>query len=282
MASNSEPIFPEDVERLIHEAVMNNSREMRGTMALVASKFHAWTKPFLYHTVVILSKDNWPQRVHEFLIPNASFIRTLALSAPLAEFQDEISHIHALVEAALGVRSLAVPWRIWARLHREFGFLQLKNIYLIWDYNATSVPTLNSLRHPSALKQLTIYAPADLRNPLISFRPWGELYLPDTSRCTNLEYVAYAADRTPVPSIGYLCEDIPSLKAAVFVLVNVPEPRQGEEDGLVMEDKEVYPNFSTVWIERSGMVFWEWLARAEGRESLLDPPLLHVVQSTEE
>jgi hypothetical protein len=34
--------FPEDIERTITGVLLNDARDMCGTMSLVASRFHAW------------------------------------------------------------------------------------------------------------------------------------------------------------------------------------------------------------------------------------------------
>jgi hypothetical protein len=35
-------IFPDDIERAIHEALLNDTKDMCYTMSLVASRFYAW------------------------------------------------------------------------------------------------------------------------------------------------------------------------------------------------------------------------------------------------
>ncbi|KAJ6456561.1 hypothetical protein C8R47DRAFT_1165361 [Mycena vitilis] len=281
----AKPKFPEAVERTINDALLNDDKEMCGTMSLLASRFHTWTKPVTFQTVVVRRHDNWTRRIIELLLPNASIIRTLAIDMPLAQggpiSDDELSHLRALIEASDGIRHLAVVWSIWARLNREFGSLRLESLYLIWDRtHPATPPSLTHLQHSAALTDLAVYAPPDISNPT-PFRPWGELYLPDTARCVNLSYVVYAADRTPIPTVGSLCEDIPGLKAAMFVLVDIPEKYADSEDDMVTEDKEVYPNFSTAYVRYSHQVLDQWLAKMEGRDNVLDHPPPHAVREEE-
>ncbi|KAJ7208015.1 hypothetical protein GGX14DRAFT_567314 [Mycena pura] len=269
------PAFSEDVERAINNVLLNDdARDMRGTMSLVASRFHAWTKPITFHTVVVRQHNDWTGRINDLLLPNASFIRVLALNlpsigGPLSD--DELSHIRLLLEASTQTRHLAVSWNVWARLHLECGSLPLESLYLIWDkFHPTSPPSLKHLQHLAKLTDLTIYAPPDPRNPT-PFRPWGEFFLPSTAHLTNLTYVTYAADRTPIPTIGSLCEDV---KGAMFVLVDTPEQYVNEEseDDLIKDDSEAYPNFSTTYLRYSSQVLGEWVAKVEGRKSLLEHP----------
>jgi hypothetical protein len=42
LAPIQEPTFPEDIERTIIDVLLNDARDMCGTMSLVASRFHAW------------------------------------------------------------------------------------------------------------------------------------------------------------------------------------------------------------------------------------------------
>jgi hypothetical protein len=46
--ADPKPAFPEDIERAINDALLNDARDMCGTMSLVASRFYAWcvTKAF--------------------------------------------------------------------------------------------------------------------------------------------------------------------------------------------------------------------------------------------
>ncbi|KAJ7927082.1 hypothetical protein B0H13DRAFT_1861622 [Mycena leptocephala] len=97
-----------------------------------------------------------------------------------------------------------------------------------------SPPSLKHLQHPAALKDLTVYAPPDLRNAT-PFRPRGQLYLPDTASYVNLAYVTHAADRTPIATVGSLCEDIPNIQVAMLVLVDIPEEYVDAEDGNLSE-----------------------------------------------
>ncbi|KAJ7261059.1 hypothetical protein C8J57DRAFT_1336959 [Mycena rebaudengoi] len=271
-------IFPEDVERAINDVLLSEARDMCGTMARVASRFYAWTKPIAFHTVVVRRHNNWTRRISDLLLPNVRFIRVLAIDLRGTReglSDEELSHIRQLLEASVQhVRHLAVVWSIWARLHHECGALQLGSLYLIWDGAAhIPLPSLKHLQYPTALKDLTVYAPDNIRTPR-AFRPWGELYVPATEHCPNLVYVTYAADRTPIPTVASLCDEAPHLKGTMFVLVNISEQYVNEdtEDALVKDDKEMYPNFSTAYLRFSSQVLGQWLEKMEGRPSVLEHP----------
>ncbi|KAK7050689.1 hypothetical protein R3P38DRAFT_2605536 [Favolaschia claudopus] len=273
--SNSTPpnLLPEDVERAIVDATLYEWKEMCNTMALVASRFYSWTKPHIYRTVIVRRTEHWTRRISDVLIPNAALIQTLVVDLPLVQgslSDDELSAIARLVEAAQGVKNLAVPWNIWIELPNQCGSLALKSLYLFWDRtHPATEPSLANLQHPEALEELVIYAPADLRE-MTPFRSWGDLYFPDTSDCSNLAYIAYAADRCPMPTVGSLREDIPHLKAAMFVLAGIPEKFIADEDPLVTEDRETYPNFFSTYLRYWSQLLKEWIARTEGAESILN------------
>ncbi|KAF7338743.1 hypothetical protein MSAN_02196700 [Mycena sanguinolenta] len=276
----SNPIFPEDIERTIIEVLLADARDMRCTIASLSSRFYAWTKPIIFRTIVVRRHNDWTKRISDLLLPNAGLIHTLAIDLKGQLSNDELSHVHALLTAADQIRHLAVGWPIWIQLSRECGALRLESLYLMWDRtHKVPAPSLTHLQHPAALKDLTVYAPPNIQNPT-PFRPWGEFYLPDTARCVNLAYVAYAADRTPIPTVGSLCEDIPNLRAAMFVLVDISEQYAGE-DALVTEDKALYPNFSTTYLRFSQQVLGEWLAKVEGRRSVLEYPPPRIVETLE-
>ncbi|KAJ7108181.1 hypothetical protein C8R44DRAFT_884944 [Mycena epipterygia] len=254
-------------------------------MSLVASRFHAWTKAIRFHTVVVRRHDNYDltQRINDLLLPNTHFIRVLALDlrGPLSDA--ELSHIRRLLDASKYVKHLAVGWNIWAHFALDCGALYLESIYLMWEgaYDVLP-PSLQHLQHPAALRDLTVYAPPDLHNPT-PFRAWGFLFLPATTHCANLTCVTYAADRTPIPTVGSLCEDLPGIKGAMFVLVGIPEEYANAEyeDELVKEDKEVYPKFCTAYLRLSGQVLGEWVKKVEGRVSVLEHPLARALDDGE-
>ncbi|KAJ6602078.1 hypothetical protein DFH09DRAFT_1302239 [Mycena vulgaris] len=191
-------------------------------------------------------------RINNCLLPNASFIRILVLNLPSNEGRrqaqlsgKELSLIWRLLGASGRVRHLAVTWNIWADLERECGALRLEGLYLMWDgaFNIHA-PSLHHLQHPSALKDLTIYAPPYLCNPM-PFRSWGQSFLPATTQCVNLTYVTYAARRMPFLGV----EDV-DLKGAMLVLVGRTEPYNDQ-------DKKIKK---------------QWVAKMDGRESLLTHP----------
>ncbi|KAJ7100966.1 hypothetical protein B0H15DRAFT_927522 [Mycena belliarum] len=284
LAPASEPVFPADIERFINEILVDGWPEMCGTMSLVAARFQSWTKPFRFRTVIVRRSNNWTQRINSWLLPNADFIRTLVLDLPLkqAGYRSEVpaaelAILRALLEAAGGVRHLAVTWSIWDHLQLECGALQLRSLYLVWDevYNI-SAPSLECLQHPDALVDLTFYAPEGLRFP----DPWrGEsLYrLPATSLFDSLDYVTYAADSIPNPGIRLL-----RLKGAMLVLTGRDWGDLDEyETKYIEDDRARYPHFSAVCVQHRNQILDEWVARMQGRESRLDHTVQKVVSDGE-
>ncbi|KAJ7438945.1 hypothetical protein B0H11DRAFT_1934902 [Mycena galericulata] len=257
--------LPEDIERVINEVLLNDTRDMCGTMSLVASRFHAWTKPIMFHTVIIRRQNNWMQQISDCLLPNASLMRILVLNLPFTQGRarvqppgEELSFIRQLLEAAGQVRHLAVTWNIWALLQRECGALRIENLYLIWD-GALKInrPSLYDLRHPAALQDLTVYAPSNIRD-MGMYRP-AEYYLPAISQCDNLAYVTYASDRIPYAGVTSH-----HLKGAMLILVGWTEQRAEDSKS------EIHPPFSApVCMQYMNQVLEEWVAKMEGRESLL-------------
>jgi hypothetical protein len=125
-------------------------------------------------------------------------------------------HIRRLLTASENIRRLAVGWKIWARCQSECGALQLESLYLIWDRtHPTSAPSLKCLQHPPTLTDSGSWE----RN---AFPPTGRA-LTSGHDALRLAYVTYAADRTPIPTVGSLCEEIPDLRGSMFVLVDIPE-----------------------------------------------------------
>ncbi|KAJ6587964.1 hypothetical protein B0H19DRAFT_1097577 [Mycena capillaripes] len=276
IAAPPQPIFPEDIERAINEVLLNDTGDMCGTMSLVASRFHIWNKPIMFHTIFVHRHNNWMKRIGDYLMPNASFIRILVLSLPLTRgparlpsSAEELSLIRKLLEASGGIRHLAVTWNLWAQLACECGVQRIESLYLIWDRAAfnISAPSLHHLQHPEELVDLTVYAPADLCNP-VSFPVYGDYLVPATTHCVNLAYVTYAADRMPNVNMAYL-----RLKGAILVVVGRTALYENEEGRLKWE-KEMFPgNYSVVCVQNWEQVLAEWVAKMEGRESLLKPPV---------
>ncbi|KAJ6566119.1 hypothetical protein B0H19DRAFT_1257394 [Mycena capillaripes] len=281
--ANSNPTFPEDIERIINEVLLNgyDARHMCATMSLVAPRFHAWTKPITFRTVVIRRHNNLLIRING-LLPYASCIRILAIDLPSIRAQlseEELLHIRRLLEVSVHVRHLAVDWNLWAQFCLECGALELESLYLIWDRGLpTSTPSLERLQHPSILTDFTIYAPPD-RNYRIIWRREGVLFLPPLASFVNLSYVTYAADRTPYPSVSPLCDDIPHLKGSRFVLVDIPEEysKEAMEEEMITGDMDIYPHFSAAYLPHASRVLGEWVAKVEGRPSILDHPPPHAV-----
>ncbi|KAJ7075290.1 hypothetical protein B0H15DRAFT_867287 [Mycena belliarum] len=272
----AQPAFPEDIERIINDMLLSDAREMSGTMSLVAPRFHAWTRPATYRTIVIRRCDDWIHCVKEFLLPNAGLIRCLAI--PLTLSDEEHDPIRALLNATHGVEHLAVSWTLWTQLPKECGALRLASLYLSWDLAAAAAPTLAHLQHPTLLTDLAIYAPPVLNN-LTPFHP-ATLYVPDLAHCTRLSYVTYAAKAYPVigRTVGNLCEEVPDLRGAMFVWVNIPEACLREESTETMwieGDLEDYAQFSMAHLEHAHQLLGEWIAKVEGRTSALTHPPPH-------
>ncbi|KAJ7174461.1 hypothetical protein C8R46DRAFT_1031124 [Mycena filopes] len=254
------PTFPEDLEREICERLLDDARDMRGAMSLVAWRFNVWTKPIKFHTVVIRGHDNWTQRLDDCILPNAGLIRALVLNLPRSEksarcsFSDEeLSSLRRLLRALEGVRHLAVTWNIWAYLEPECGALRLQSLCLIWDdILIARPPQLAELQHPAALEDITM---------TITSRTRGT--------CTNLAYVAYATASIG-PWKGDRC-----LKGYMAVAVErTPYAIQAGETFLTVRRKEGHPNHATLYARTWDEVLREWLNKVEGRESLLEhsPP----------
>ncbi|KAJ7734490.1 hypothetical protein DFH07DRAFT_844815 [Mycena maculata] len=279
VAATIEPTFPEDIERTINEMVLNDMRDMCGTMSLVASRFHAWTKPIMFHTVIVRRQKNWLQGISQSLLPNASLIRILVLDLPFTERRGrrlsfkEASHIRRVLVASDQVRHLAVTWNIWAQFERKCGALQLESLYLIWDRVVDSEdPSLDRLQHPSALKDLTVYAPHRLGEG--GRKSWwrpGALCLPSTAHCANLAYVTYASESKPILDIGDFY-----LRRARFVLVDTEEKfataAAEYTTARIRRDTAKNPNFSVTYLRFSSQVLVEWVAKMEGRPSVLQHP----------
>ncbi|KAJ7429806.1 hypothetical protein B0H11DRAFT_2211870 [Mycena galericulata] len=213
------------------------------TMLLVASRFHAWIKPIMFH-------KNWMQRISNCLLPNANFIRILVLDMPFAQGKErdrlpaeEQSLIWKLLEASGRVRYLAVTWNIRAHLERECGALRLESLYLIWDVvHNIDPPSLHHLQHPATLKDLAIYAPGDVHYS-DEWQTFGKNYLPATIQCANLAYVSYEAYSIPRPiRRGRLLDEADQRKISKLFHSVHPVPQS------------------------------EWVAKMEGRESLLCHP----------
>ncbi|KAJ7101485.1 hypothetical protein B0H15DRAFT_796268 [Mycena belliarum] len=263
-----QPAFPEDIERTINEVLLRDSRAMCGTMSLVASRFNIWTKPIALHTVMVHRRNNWMERIIDWLLPNAAFVRILVLDMPSLQGRkriplpaEELALIRRLLEASERVAHLAVTWNIWSDLQQECGALRLESLYLIWDHAYyIPVPSLAYLQYPTALRDLTISAPPDLGNPK-PYCAWGEDYLPRIDHCSNLAYLTYASSRRAIPLHCY------TVKQCTIVLVG--------SMGLHKEDIDTMQWYIETWpiYFLQGMQDWhqmlgEWVAKMEGRESL--------------
>ncbi|KAJ7076989.1 hypothetical protein B0H15DRAFT_805368 [Mycena belliarum] len=278
-----QPNLPEDIEREVTEVLLNEATDMCGAMSLVAPRFNTWTKPVKFGTIVVREHNDWKTRLSEVLLPNARFIQRLAVMVECnrpdgSHLPDaDLAQIKRLLEASIQVKHLAVVWSIWARLPRECGKMHLESLYLEWDEDyCISPPTLRHLQYPDELKDITVYAPLDLDNPPPHWRAWGEFYLPDTTHCTNLAYVTYAALATPGYSLGALSAK-PNMKGVMFVLVDIPEDCLTGDNRWKREEK-LWPAFSGVYLRYPHQILGEWLARMEGMPSTLDHPPPHYVE----
>ncbi|KAJ7165958.1 hypothetical protein C8R46DRAFT_1219731 [Mycena filopes] len=200
--------------------------------------------------MVVRPHKNWVQRINNWLLPNADLIHVLVLDLPnnvehceRAQFSDEEkAAIARLLRAARRVKHLAVTWNIWAHLERECGAVPVESLYLMWD-GAMYVdrPDLRNLEHPSALKDLTVYAYHYLgRRGSSSFRQYTKNYCPQTRHCPNLAYVAYATDSATPVNVKDL-----RLKGSMFIHVPSRVLTAEEESKRIKQEKEWYPNFST-------------------------------------
>ncbi|KAJ6571239.1 hypothetical protein B0H19DRAFT_658519 [Mycena capillaripes] len=264
------PTFPEDVERIITEALLENATNMSGTMALVAPRFRVWCKPTIFSTVVVRRRDNWMERIGGLFLPNASFIRVLAIDLPGTRnllSPEELSRIRRFLHAAKRVLHLAVVWHIWEQFGADWGVLQLRSLYLIWDGAfGISSPSLANLQHPAKLTDITIYAPVELEAP--STGPFADFCLPGTilEDCINLACLTYASNRPPF-DFGNLSEDIARV---MWVLVDSSERFLSlASEEMVSMDQQVHPNFFTAHMRFSHEVLGHWLAKMEGNQSLL-------------
>ncbi|KAJ7758462.1 hypothetical protein DFH07DRAFT_772471 [Mycena maculata] len=257
-AATPQPTFPQDIERAINEVLLSDTRDMCSTMSLVALRFS------------VCWDYDWMRRIQDCFLPNAGLIRILVLDLAFSQrfvrsqlTEDQFSLVRQLLEASERVRHLAVTWNIWAHLQRKCGALRLQSLYLIWD-NAWDVqpPTLEHLQHPSTLEDLTLYTPHDLCDPH-GFRPFGRLYLPATTHCVNLAYVTYAADRM-AGSFAHA-----RLKGAILALVGAEELDEWAIESIWRERRQ-YPVFSTVDIPSTEELLKEWVAKMEGRGSVLE------------
>ncbi|KAJ7101518.1 hypothetical protein B0H15DRAFT_796293 [Mycena belliarum] len=243
-------------------------------MSLVASRFNIWTKPIALHTVRVRQRDNWMEWIRHCLLPNAGFMRILVLDMWSSKTWDrvplpneELALIQKLLKASEHVAHFAVTWNIWSDLQHECSVLQIESLYLMWDHTLdVPGPSLANLQYPAVLRDLTVYAPPDLENPN-PFRRWPEEYLPTTDQCPNIEYITYAVDRLPFPMRFFARR----CKWFMFVLLDRTEPYDDEVED-VLEFQESEPNFSLQCIQHWHQILGEWVAKMEGRDSLLIPP----------
>ncbi|KAJ7663313.1 hypothetical protein DFH06DRAFT_1395524, partial [Mycena polygramma] len=265
MAPEVESVFPDDIERLITDMLLDDRVEMWGTMSLVALRFRAWTKSRVFRTVVVALRDDWTKRISELFLPNANHIRILAIDLPSTRGRlsnEESTLILRLLQASDGVQHLAVSWHLWEDFSSECGRLKIESLYLIWD-GAYGIPplTLDNLQHPLTLKDITMYAPPDLKGPGSAL--W--FFLPETiteEYCPNLAFLTYAVSEQPIDIEVFG----PDLRGVMWVLVDRPTKRLGiQESDLLWMHKSRY-------LASSGTVLGEWLAKMEGRRSVLEHP----------
>ncbi|KAJ7635449.1 hypothetical protein DFH06DRAFT_1303013 [Mycena polygramma] len=271
MAPEVEPMFPEDIERLITEMLLDNGVEMWGTMSLVAMRFRAWTKHRILRTVVVALRDDWTKRISELFLPNANLIRILAIDLPSTRGRlsnEQSTLIRRLLRASDGVQHLGISWHLWEDFSSECGRLKIESLYLIWD-GAYGVPplTLDNLQHPLTLKDITMYAPPDLKGPGSAL--W--FFLPETitEDCPNLAFLTYAVSEQPI-DIDCFGSD---LEGVMWVLVDTPTKRLDTVNmDMLWMGKYDCPNYSSRYLSFSSQVLGEWLAKMEGRRSVLEHP----------
>ncbi|KAJ6461836.1 hypothetical protein C8R47DRAFT_1159068 [Mycena vitilis] len=271
MALEIESRFPEDIERLVTEMLLDDGVQMCGAMSLVASRFRAWTKPRILRTVVVTLRDNWTKRISELFLPNAKHIRILAIDLPSTRghlSNEESTLVRRLLQASHCVQQLAVSWHLWVDFSSECGRLEIESLYLIWD-GAYGIPplTLENLQHPLVLKDITMYAPPDLRGPGSAL--W--FFLPETitEDCPNLAFLTYAVSEQPIDIDCFGS----NLEGVMWVLVDTPTKRLDPVNmDMLWMGKYDCPNYSSRHLRFSSEMLGEWLAKMEGRRSVLEHP----------
>ncbi|KAJ7635455.1 hypothetical protein DFH06DRAFT_1336485 [Mycena polygramma] len=271
MSQPTDPRLPQDIERVITEALLHEDSDMAGTMSRVAPRFRTWAKSETLRTVVVREVENWTQRISELFLPNAHLIQTLAIDMPSTLYEEELLHIQRLLQAAERVRHLAVGWPIWQHFAFACGSLQLESLCLIWD-GACQMPSpyLSHLQHPASLRNLAIYAPP--RPTLVDARycSWAQISLPASlmEDFPNLASLAYAA-RTQLPDI-WGCKGDTESKIVMHTwtqsgsnLTNVYDT--AVETAAIHGDN--YREFSTAYLRCSREVLIDWLGKLERRDS---------------
>ncbi|KAJ7695792.1 hypothetical protein B0H17DRAFT_1329558 [Mycena rosella] len=241
VATISAPAFPEDIERVIIDVLLMPETCVP-RMSLVDFMLVDRKKPACFHSVVIRqTHTDWATRIRDLFLPNARFIR--------------LSHIRRLLEASDRVRRLAVDWNLWARFHVECDTLLLDSLYLIWDRVVPiRTPSLENLQHPATLADLTVYTPRDSALREVRF---------------------YAEDFFSFPHRPFndVCAQLPHLKGAMSVEVAPWALKEElEEDSLFWNAKKLHANFSTAYLCTPSSALGEWLAKMEGRLSVLEHP----------
>ncbi|KAJ7663321.1 hypothetical protein DFH06DRAFT_1324793 [Mycena polygramma] len=269
MTQPTDPRLPQDVERVIAEALLREDPDMAGTMSRVAPRFRTWAKSETLRTVVIRQVGNWTQRISELFLPNANLIQTLAIDLPSTLCEEELLHIQRLLQAAERVRHLAVGWPIWQHFAFACGSLQLKSLCLIWDGACqTPSPSLRLLQHPSSLRNLAIYAPPRPTHIDTRYSSWAQFHLPATimKDFPNLASLAYAA-RSQLPDI-WGCTGRTESRIVMHTwtlsgsnLTNVYETAM--EAAATHGDN--HREFSTAYLRCSREVLVDWLRKLEGR-----------------
>ncbi|KAJ7234261.1 hypothetical protein C8J57DRAFT_1249403 [Mycena rebaudengoi] len=228
------PAFPEDLERVITEVLLNDTRDMCGTMSLVASRFHSW-----FHTVAVRVRKNCMRRLRHWVLPNAQFTRILVLDLPFKE----------------GPRRGQWPDKMLTCIRRLLAACSVRKC----------PPPRLRMQRPASVKPLPDLgcAPPDLRRPT-TYQRCGLCYVPELAHCVNLAYLTYACKRVIRSGVADL-----RLKGTMLVYL-CPGPH---DLGWIEMDKQRYPRCSSICMRHLVEVLAEWIAKAEGRESLLD----HVV-----
>ncbi|KAJ7635454.1 hypothetical protein DFH06DRAFT_1336484 [Mycena polygramma] len=253
MVLGLDPAFPEDIERHITELLLDNVGDMWRVMSCVAFRFRVWTKPTMFRTL---------------FLRNANFIQILAIDLPSTRgnLSDAgLTQISQLLQASEGVRHLAVSWHIWEHFASECGRLKIGSVYLIWDgTHDLSEPPLDKIQHPLSLTEFTMYAP-----PANTTRvDWFYFPVTITEDFPNLVRLTYAVSEQPdIHGYGEYLEGV------MWVLVDRPTKRlDSSTTEFIWQLKVEYLNYFTAYLRCPNQVLGEWLAKMEGRRSVLEHP----------
>jgi hypothetical protein len=92
-------------------------------------------------------------------------------------------------------------------------------------------------------------------------------HLPATRQDVELTSVTYVTTLLPLGWVSYC-----GVENAMVVLVERTDTEEWEQHD-IKEDKKRYPNYSVVCVPDWDQVLVAWVARMEGRESILNHPI---------